>query len=43
MNRCLPPLNLVGVRTQWTALVKSARGSMAAQAMDWARKQGFDV
>jgi hypothetical protein len=43
MNVWLPPLNLIGVRTQWTSAVKAARATMATQARNWARERGFDV
>jgi hypothetical protein len=43
IGQWLPPLNLTGVKTQWTTQVKAARAVMAEQARAWARKRGLDV
>jgi hypothetical protein len=43
MKRWVPPLNLTGVNTPWTAQVKSARAEMAERARAWARDHGFSV
>lgn len=43
MHHWLPPLNLTGVSTPWTAHVKTARAGMADQARAWARERGFDA
>lgn len=43
MRKWLPPFNLVGVRTPWTAHVKAARSILAEDAKQWARKRGLSV
>jgi len=43
ISHWLPPLNLTGVPTPWTAQVKAARVEMAERAKAWARSRGFDV
>jgi hypothetical protein len=43
MRRWLPPLNLTGVSTPWTAQVKAARAAMAVQARERARQRGLNA
>ena len=43
MHVWLPPLNLSGVSTRWTAQVRAARAVLAEQAKQWARDHGFDA
>lgn len=43
MRKWLPPLNLTGVTTSWTAQIRTARSRLAAEAKDWARNRGFTV
>lgn len=43
MRAWLPPLNLTGVTTPWTAPVRAARALLAQQAKQWARERGFEV
>jgi hypothetical protein len=43
MGVWLPPLNLTGVTTPWTAEVKAARAVLAEEAKRWARDHSFDV
>jgi hypothetical protein len=43
MHVWLPPLNLTGVSTPWTAQVRAARAVLAQQAKQWACDHGFDV
>lgn len=43
MRSWLPPLNLVGITTPWTAQVRAARAALAEQAKQWARDRGFHV
>jgi GIY-YIG catalytic domain len=43
MRAWLPPLNLIGVTTPWTAVVRAARASLAQQAKRWAHEHGVGV
>lgn len=36
LENWLPPLNISGINTSWTTMLKSARGRMAEQARRWA-------